>query len=157
MQRLYFYLSLKLRLLLSPSTPYQARSNSNWTNKAKLLHLCESSVKTSPCCTEQSFYSTQYDEFQKTNENTTTRATNEDKFSKNTSGNVARLNAREGRRRRQNKRRRRSLIRLGWTLTHVGHIGVRVMLLTFHSKYSLLNMLISIRCKRRWNEFWEKG
>ena len=56
---------------------------------------------------------------QNTNENTTTRATNEDKFSKNTSGNVARLNAGEGRRRRQNKRRRRSLIRLGWTLTHV--------------------------------------
>ena len=28
--------------------------------------------------------STQYDEFENTNENTTTRATNEDKFSKNT-------------------------------------------------------------------------
>ena len=33
--------------------------------------------------------STQYDEFQNTNENTTNRATNEDKHSKNTSGNVA--------------------------------------------------------------------
>ena len=33
--------------------------------------------------------STKYEEFQKTNENTTARATNEDKFSKNTSGNVA--------------------------------------------------------------------
>ena len=62
---------------------------------------------------------------QNTNENTTNRATNEDKFSKNTtSGNVGRLNAGEGRRRRQNKRRRRSLIRLGWTLTHVGHIAL---------------------------------
>ena len=98
--------------------------------------------------------STKYEEFQNTNENTTNLATNEDKFSKNTSGNVARLNAGEGRRRRQNKRRRRSLIRLGWTLTHVqSHWSSGDVDFPFKVFIALLNMLISIRCKRRWNKF----